>query len=386
MKKALILLILILPTLSSYVSAEENKILEEYTEEYAQELDEALYSESVAKNIEEIMPGFSTENIIEKSLAGKELFNIGDILNRIVSVLFGEIQNLIRIMLCVLAISVMMSYLSALPDGRSKEISELAVYGGYIIIAGICSASFIEIAKCGKDAIDTMIMLAKIIVPVVLACLVTSGAVLSATSLQPLLLSVTGISLTVIENAFMPLVMLFASLNVVSCLSEKFTIEKTAQFAGKTIKWGISLLLTVFVGSAGLQSIASGGADGVSVRAAKYVTSNLIPVVGGILSETVETVLGCGSVIKNAVGITGIVIMTGYVLLPVIKISACLIVLRLTAAMVQPVGDKRVVKCISGLADAVGLMLAGLLAVTLMFIIVLTIMINTGGSMGGIWR
>ena len=90
--------------------------------------------------------------------------------------------------------------------------------------------------------------------------------------------------------------------------------------------------------------------------------------------------MNCSVVIKNAVGITGIIIMAGAMLLPLIKISACLVVLRLTAALVQPVTDGRIVRCISGIADGVGLIFAITLAVTVMFIIILTIMLNAGSS------
>ena len=378
MKRIIFILILILIVSENVYGQDE--VLEEYISIYSSEMEEVISDSETAENIEEIIPGFDTEELIRKSVSGESLFDVKSLINRLLALLFREIKNVLKIMLYIMAISVLTSYLSALPEWKSREVSDIAFYGCYIIIAGICAAGFVEIVKCGKDAINSLIMIAKIIVPIVSACLVGAGAVVSASAFQPVLLSVIGISLYVIEKFFMPALMLFASLNIVNCLSDKFNIEKMINLVGRIIKWGISILLTIFVGSAGLQSLASGGADGISVKIAKYAASNLIPFVGGILSETVETVMSCSMVIKNAVGITGIIIIVAVMIIPLIKISACLIVLRLTSSLIQPVTDVRIVKCVSGIADAVGLVFSITLAVTVMFIIILTIMLNAGSS------
>ena len=210
--------------------------------------------------------------------------------------------------------------------------------------------------------------------------LTASGAITSAAVFQPMLLGIIEISFAAIEKVFMPILMLSTSLNIVNCISDKIRADKMVQFLGKAIKWGLSVLLTIFVGAAGIQSLAAGCADGLSVKLTKYAASNLIPVVGGILSETVETVMNCSVIIKNAVGITGIIIMVAAMAFPIIKISACIIVFRLTAAVIQPISTEKIVKCISGIADSTGLLFAIVASVTVMFIIILTIMLNAGSS------
>ncbi|MBE7011560.1 MAG: stage III sporulation protein AE [Ruminococcaceae bacterium] len=360
--------------------AEEGEIIDEYISIYSSEFDDVVAEYDVDESVRSIVPEFDAEKMIRKTMSGDSIFDIKSIFTRLLSLLFGEIRNVLKIMLYVIAISILTAYLSALPDGRSKEVSDIAFFACYTVIAGICSVSYVEIVTCAKSAIDTIVLISKVVVPVVTACLMGSGAVVSASSFQPMLLSVIGIALFVIEKFFLPALMLYAIFNIVNNLSEKFNIDKMVQFVGKVIKWGISILLTIFIGCAGLQSLASSGADGISVKIAKYAASNLIPFVGGILSESVETVMNCSVVIKNAVGITGIIIMAGAMLLPLIKISACLIVLRLTSSVVQPIADNRVSKCVSGIADAVGLVFSITLAVTVMFIIIMTIMLSAGNS------
>ena len=163
-------------------------------------------------------------------------------------------------------------------------------------------------------------------------------------------------------------------------LSEKVNAEKLVQLLNKTVKWGLGIMLTLFVGVTGLQSIASGGADGLTVKVTKFAASNLIPVVGGILSESVETVMNCSIVIKNSVGVVGIILVALIAVIPLAKVAACLILFRLCAAVIQPVADKKIVKCVSELADSVSCVFSMITAVTVMFVIILTIIIIFGNS------
>ena len=102
--------------------------------------------------------------------------------------------------------------------------------------------------------------------------------------------------------------------------------------------------------------------------------------VGGILAETVETVMNCSVVIKNAIGIVGIIAVVVIAVLPIIKMTACLILFRLCAALIQPIAEKKWVKCISEFGDSVSSTLAMAVTVVVMFVIILTIIINVGNS------
>ncbi len=378
MKQITVILIMFFCIFSQVYAEEtdEQNIIEEYVSIYSEDLETAAEE----SGIYEILPEFDTREILLKSASGDNLFNLKDLFNRLLEILFGEIQSVLKIMLYITALSLLSSYLSALSESTNKDVSDIAFYACYIIIAGISAATFLEIMACAQGAIDNILIVARMIIPVVITSLAATGAISSAAVFQPMLLAVIEIALVIIEKIFIPILMLFTALNIVNCISSKINGEKMVQFLGKTVKWGLSVLLTVFVGTAGLQSLASGCADGLSVKLTKYAASNLIPVVGGILSETVETVMNCSVIIKNAVGIIGIIVLLGTMLLPIIKISACLIVLRITAALIQPISDEKIVKCISGIADSVGLVFAVVAAITVMFIIILTIMLNAGNS------
>ena len=175
-------------------------------------------------------------------------------------------------------------------------------------------------------------------------------------------------------------VMISAALSIVNGMSDKFKTDRLVKLIGSTVKWGLSLTLTIFVSLAGLKSIAAAGVDGLTLKLGKFAASNLIPMVGGILSESVETVMSCSVVIKNSVGVLGVICVVLIAIHPLLKIGAVLILFRICAAICEIITEPKIVVCISRLADSVAVLLSILTAVTVMFVMVLTIMINAGSS------
>ena len=148
MKKTVIFFIIIVGIFAKVFAKEDSSknIAEEYISIYSDELDGA--AESASDDIAKLIPDFNAEDILRKSASGENIFDIRNLVGRIAALMFGEIRSVLKIMLYITALSILSSYLSALPEGQSKEVSEVAFYACYIIIAGICTAAFVEIVRC----------------------------------------------------------------------------------------------------------------------------------------------------------------------------------------------------------------------------------------------
>ena len=90
--------------------------------------------------------------------------------------------------------------------------------------------------------------------------------------------------------------------------------------------------------------------------------------------------MNCSVLIKNSVGIIGIICLIAIAAFPLIKIAAILIVFRLTAAVTEPISEPKITNCITEIANSVSLLFSMLAASTVMFIIVLTVVINAGNT------
>ena len=375
---ALFVLLMLCP-LGVYAEEDDAALIDEYVSFYSGQIERGIGG--AQSEIEEIVPNFSVSGILGSSAEGKLDFSPVGILNYLLKLLLGEVYSTLKIMGVALAISVLCAYLGNLSGAFGKDgISDAAYFICYIIVAGICSAAFLEIVTVAKTAVENMAVFMQTMVPLAIAMLISSGLIVSAEAFEPILLIVVEAAVTVIKTVFIPLLVSAAAVNIANNISKKFNADKLVLLINNLVKWGLGILLTVFTGVAGLQSMAASAVDGMSVKLTKYAASNLIPLVGGILSESVETVMNCSVIIKNSVGVVGIVTLALIAAGPLVKIAASLLVFRITAAVTQPISDERLVKCMTGLANIISMMFAIVASVSVMFIIFLTIVINAGNT------
>lgn len=392
--KALAMIIsIILITLSAPVCAADEEtdattdgIINEYSNFYGEQLQDAwndLYSD-ISPNLP---ADLDISQLIASIAKGDLGFNVTDILNWLIKAFANEVYASVKLLTLVLALAVVSSYLTNLNDSFGKNgIGVIAHYICIILISSVAVTAFYQVVSSAAMAAENLSVFMRMIVPLMLAALLSSGAIVSASVFEPVLLTIIELSVSLIQNLFIPVVMLLSALSIVNSLSDKFKASRLVTLLENFIKRGLSVLLTVFVAFAGLQSIASSGADGLTIKLTKFASSNLIPVVGGILSESVETIMNCSVVIKNSVGIVGIIIVVFISITPLLKIMASLFVFRVIAAMCEPVSDSKTTACLTCLADSISLVFSMLAAITVMFVIIITIIINTGNLAAALGR
>lgn len=386
MKKILMLcVILMFSTLSCFAetSTEDitKELLDRYTEFYGDVFEDGVEDLGLTDTFLELVPEFRMRDVFRQLVEGRLELSLPELFRILLKFLFGEVYRSLKLLAMVLAASVLCSYLMGLKDGFGEQgVTRAAYYACYLVIAGIAATAFYHTAECVSGGVSNMARFMEMVVPVVITTLVTSGAMISASVFEPVLLSIVGISVTIIRTGFIPVVMVATAMNIANGISDRFKIQRLIKFMNQCVKWGLSVMLTVFVATSGLQSIASSGADGISVKLTKFAAANLIPVVGGILAETVETVMNCSLVIKNSVGILGILCLAMIGAVPLLKVGAILIIFRLTAAVAEPVSEPKIITCLSELANSVSVLFSMLAAVAVMFVIVLTVVINAGNT------
>ena len=118
----------------------------------------------------------------------------------------------------------------------------------------------------------------------------------------------------------------------------------------------------------------------MTAKTAKAAVSNFIPVVGKIMGDTVDSVIGCGNILKNSVGIIGIIIILEIVFVPSIKILALWLTFKITSVVCEAVTDNKIVNLIDQIADSYKILLAMLFSVSIMFIIGITIVLKITNS------
>lgn len=373
MKKLAIILVLFL-FLSGKVYADEYSLISEYVYVYTEEIEGVLDYDLIG----ETMPEFSVEDFVSKTVKGENVFDFQGLRERFKEIFFKEIRWIsgsLAVVLLLVILSSLISNLSLIKDGGAEKT---ALIIGKILIGGTLSVLFVSLAKTAMNVINTVTYFMETLVPSMVVCLTASGLVTSSATIQPLILAVSGGIAIACKTILFPMASVFFLLNIFGNLSDGFSVKKTPETIKKLFKMFLEILFIVFTAIISIQGFALSVTQGISFKAAKFLTGNLVPVVGGVISESLESVVYCNQVIKGSLGIIGIVVIILYLLSPVIKLVLASVLFRILSALTEPVSDEKTVKIISGFCDSLSMITAILVSVSFVFIIALTILIRLG--------
>ncbi len=246
---------------------------------------------------------------------------------------------------------------SIMENLSSEETSKIVYYIQYIVIATVVINSFLEILHLTENTIEKITNFMNLLVPLFTTLVLTTGNIATTNMFQPILLFTINFISNFTNQFLIPMLLISMSLTITSNILDKGQLEGIAKFFKSSIAWILGIVLTIFTSLLTLEGTLSSSVDGFTAKTTKAAVSNFIPVVGKILGDSLDTVLGCANILKNTIGILGVIIILTIVLMPIIKISVYCIFFKITALFGETLADTRCAKLISGLADGYKILL-----------------------------
>jgi stage III sporulation protein AE len=279
----------------------------------------------------------------------------------------------------LILLTIFSMFLQTLQNSFEKStISKVAYSIVFMVLMIIALNSFHVAIDYSLEAINTMISFILALIPLLLALVASSGGLISAAFFHPVILFLMNLSGVFIQYVVLPMLFLSALLSIVSTLSEHY---KVTQLANLLRNWSIGFLglfLTVFLGVISVQGASTAITDGVTIRTAKFITGNFIPVIGRIFTDATDTVISASVLLKNTVGIAGVAILILIAAFPAIKILMIAFIYKFAAAILQPLGGGPVITCLDIISKSVIYVFAALAIVSLMFFLSITVIIAAG--------
>ena len=280
-----------------------------------------------------------------------------------------------------MVIIVIHSILKSLSDGlENKGITQIIYYAQYILIVTLIMTNFVQILDIVKESIQSLVGFMNSLSPVLITVTISTGSIVSANVVQPIILFLITFIGNFITGVIIPFVLISTALGVISKISDRVQVDKLSKFFKTSVVWVLGVILTIFVGVVSIEGTLSSSVDGVTAKTAKAAVSSFIPVVGKILGDAVDTVIGCSSILKNATGIVGVIILIGIAIVPVIKLVVLMAIYYLGAALCQPIADEKIIKLLEQMGDTFKTLLAIMCSVSVMFIIGTTLVIKISNS------
>lgn len=295
--------------------------------------------------------------------------------------LFEELVHQMGLMGKLLFLAVLCALLRNLQNAfENSGISLLAYSVCFSFLAVFAIHAFYDAMQLATRTIGYMVSFMEALLPLMITLLAGVGAITSAALFSPLMLFSVSVVATAVKHIVLPLLLLGAALECANYLADTYRMTQlTALFkqAGMLV---LGFLMVIFIGIITIQGVAGAVTDGLALRTAKFATSTFIPVVGKVFSDTVELVMGASLLLKNAVGIFGVLTIGGLCLMPLVKMFSLVVVMKLTGALLEPMGDVKMAQCLTGMGNNLLLVTGALLTVALMFFLAITMIVGAGSA------
>ncbi|WP_430785340.1 stage III sporulation protein AE [Virgibacillus flavescens] len=306
-------------------------------------------------------------------------FSIKDTLLGVVEYFFHEIivnGKLLGLLMMLTLFSVLLQTMHNAFE--NSMVSKIAYFTVYLVLLFIALNSFYLVFSYTKDAIDAMSSFLIALLPLILGLMATFGSIITVSFFHPIIVFLIFASGMLVSNFVLPLLFLSALLLIVSTLTDSYQVTHLASLL-KSVSLGVlGVFLTIFLGVLSVQGAASAIQDGVAMKTAKFITGNFIPIVGRTFTDAADTILSASLLLKNSVGIVGLLCIVLIALFPALKIFAIAFIYKLAAAVLQPIGDGPIIESLNVISKHIMFILASLIAVTLMFFLAIVILVVAG--------
>ena len=154
-----------------------------------------------------------------------------------------------------------------------------------MLIVTLIMTNFSETIVLIKNTINNLVGFINCLLPILLALMITTGNIVTASTIQPVLLLIITFIGNFIVKVLLPLVLIGTALGIVSKISDKIQIDKISKFFKSSVVWVLGLSLTIFVGVLSLEGTLTSSVDGLTVKTTKAVVTSTIPIVRKNTSE-----------------------------------------------------------------------------------------------------
>ncbi|NMA03504.1 MAG: stage III sporulation protein AE, partial [Clostridiales bacterium] len=169
-----------------------------------------------------------------------------------------------------------------------------------------------------------------------------------------------------------------AVLAIINNLSSRIQITKLSGLLKQSAMVILGFVLTTFVGIISIQGVATSTVDGVTIRTAKFAIDKFIPVAGKFLSDAMDTIIGYSLLLKNSIGVMGLIVIFIICLIPTVKIVALVTIYKLCSAITEPIAQSQLADCLNHMSNSLVLIFATISSVAVMFFITITIIVGAG--------
>ncbi|HET7627505.1 MAG TPA: stage III sporulation protein AE [Bacillales bacterium] len=340
--------------------------------------DVRAYWQNLVSKYGGFLPESQKGNLFEY-LRGDKQLSLKEWMIAFVKFLFHELLANGKLLGMIILLTVFSVILQNLQNAfEQKTVSKVAYAIVYMVIIILALNSFHIAISYTNQAISSMTNFLVALIPLILALMASVGSVTSVAFFHPIIIFLINTSGLLVKSFVLPLLFLSTLLSVVSTLSDSYKVTQLAKLLRNISIGTLAVFFAIFLGVMSVEGASAAIADGITVKTAKFITGNFVPVIGRMFTDATDTVMSASALLRNSVGIIGVVILLAIAAFPAIKIFSLALIYNLASAILQPLGGGPIIECLSIIGKGVIFIFAALATVSLMFFLAVTIIIAAG--------
>ncbi|WP_461613368.1 stage III sporulation protein AE [Clostridium sp. Marseille-QA1073] len=294
---------------------------------------------------------------------------------------FKEVLVAFKLVGSLIIVAIVCALLNNLQNAFSNEnLTNIAYFACYSVMIILIVKGFYIGVTLAKDAIMEMSNFVAALFPILMMLLASVGGFVEATLMDPIIMGISSVGARFYATVLIPIICMSFVLEFVNNISDDYKVNNLSNLLRKSALWTQGIFMTVFIAIITIRSIAAKSLDLVTMKTAKFAVDSFIPLVGKTLSDAISTVAGYTVLLKNAISSIGLIVIIVIMLLPIIKILIMAFIYKLTAALIEPISDKKVVSVIDSAGNSLIMINSCIISVSIMFFIMITIVASTGKS------
>ena len=335
--------------------------------------------QEVIDNIMDREDALDFGDYVNRLISGEEAFSLSAIGAKLIESIKDEISAHATTFARLIAIALIAAIFTNLSMAfKYHQVSETGYYVTYLLLFSLLISSFINASSIASNVIEQVLNFMKALVPAYyMSVAFCTGSVSSFAFYKVALIIITMVDFLIIK-AVIPLINFYLIIVLANNLSKEDMLSKLAGLLETVISWTLKSLLAAVIGFQAIQGLIVPVADQVK-RSAIFKASSALPGIGNAIGSVAETVIGAGVLLKNAIGVAGLVVIIIICLVPIVQLTVVTLIYKFSSASLQPISDKRIVECISASAKSAQMLLQCVLVAAVLFLLTITIVaISTG--------
>ncbi len=333
----------------------------------------------INRDLKTYLPELNLREMMSKMVRGELGLSLGEVTKGLLAYFFREMvansRLLGRLLILAVLCAVLQNIQSAFEQGT---IAKIAWSVCFLVLLTLALGSFTIAIQTGRQAIEEMVSFMNAMLPVLITLLTAMGNINSAAIFHPLTLVVLNAVSALVQNVVFPLIFFAVILGLANNITARIDVSRLAGLLRQLSLGLLGLSFAGFLGFMMAQGIAGSVADGVAIRTAKFGVGVFVPVVGKLFSEALEAVMGTSLLLKNAIGLVGILAVFFICAFPVLKIVALMFIYKIGASMIEPIGDKLIADSLNIMGSSLTTVFVAVAAVGIMFFFMIALVVGAG--------